>query len=58
MAKQAIYAKLIDGKRYDIGSRIGYISANIDFALDREDMRSQIINLINRKKEEIDNEEN
>lgn len=46
MSKQAIYAKNIDGKRYDVGSRIGYIAANLDFALKREDMRQQVIDLV------------
>lgn len=46
MSKQAVYAKNIDGKRYDVGSRIGYISATIDFALKREDLRPQVLNLL------------
>ena len=50
MSKQAIYAKNIDGKRYDVGSRIGYIAANLDFALKREDMRQQVIDLVKNMK--------
>lgn len=50
MSKQAVYAKDIDGKRYDIGSRIGYIEATIDFALKRDDLRQQVIDLFKHKK--------
>ncbi|MDO9509752.1 MAG: UTP--glucose-1-phosphate uridylyltransferase GalU [Candidatus Magasanikbacteria bacterium] len=33
LKKRPIYAKLIDGKYYDTGSKIGYLKANVDFAL-------------------------
>lgn len=34
---QKIYAYLIDGKRYDIGSKIDYAKTMVDFALERKD---------------------
>lgn len=33
LKKRPIYAKLIDGKYYDTGSKLGYLQANVDFAL-------------------------
>ncbi|MEI6730910.1 MAG: sugar phosphate nucleotidyltransferase, partial [Pseudomonadota bacterium] len=36
------YGYRFDGKRYDCGSREGYIEANIAFSLDRADMKERI----------------
>jgi UTP--glucose-1-phosphate uridylyltransferase len=36
---EAIYAKLIEAKRYDTGSKIGFLKATVDFALEREDLK-------------------
>ncbi len=33
LKKRPIYAKLIDGTYYDTGSKLGYLKANVDFAL-------------------------
>lgn len=33
LKKRPIYAKLIDGEYYDTGSKLGYLRANVDFAL-------------------------
>lgn len=33
MKKRPVYAKVIDGEYYDTGSKIGYLRANVDFAL-------------------------
>ena len=49
MSEEEVYAYDIDGRRYDIGSRIGYIEAIIDFALNREDLRDEVIDLIKSK---------
>lgn len=38
MATQAVYAMPFDGVRYDCGSKLGYLKANIDFALNRADL--------------------
>lgn len=35
-----------EGKRYDCGNRVGYIEANIAFALNNEDMKSQIMKIL------------
>ncbi|NJE45911.1 UTP--glucose-1-phosphate uridylyltransferase GalU [Thermococcus sp. GR7] len=37
-----IFAKEIEGKRYDVGDKAGYVKAIIDFALMREDLEKNI----------------
>lgn len=49
MDKEEVYACEIDGNRYDIGSRAGFIEATIDFALRREDLREDVIKIIKDK---------
>lgn len=53
MDTEKVYSYEIDGKRYDIGSRAGYLEATIDFALERDDLRDQIIDLLKRKVQEL-----
>ena len=36
--KRPIYACLVDGKYYDAGSKIGWLKANVDLALERKDL--------------------
>ena len=43
---EAIYAKLIDAKRYDTGSKIGFLKATVDLALEREDLREEFLNYL------------
>ncbi|MDD5043837.1 MAG: UTP--glucose-1-phosphate uridylyltransferase GalU [Patescibacteria group bacterium] len=38
MKKRPIYAKIIEGTYYDIGSKFDWLKANIDFALKRKDL--------------------
>lgn len=37
-----VYAKEIQGRRYDIGDKLGYLTANIELALEREEMREAV----------------
>jgi len=39
MKKRAIYAKKIDGIYYDTGSKLGYLKANVELALRRNDLK-------------------
>ncbi len=36
--KQAMYCYNFDGKRYDVGSKIGFLQATVEYALKREDL--------------------
>lgn len=40
---EAVYAYEFEGKRYDVGEKLGFIQTTIDFALHREDLRMELI---------------
>lgn len=42
MKKQVFYACEFDGKYFDIGNKLGYIKANIEFSLSRDDLKDGI----------------
>lgn len=43
MSKEAIYAYDFIGKRYDVGNRLGFVKATVEFALKREDLKDEFI---------------
>ena len=53
MAQEDVYSYEIDGRRYDIGSRAGYVEAILDFALKKEGLRDEVIKLIKEKAEQF-----
>ncbi|QVK06941.1 UTP--glucose-1-phosphate uridylyltransferase [Mycoplasma mycoides] len=46
------YAKVIDGKRYDIGNKLGYLEAFVDFASNRDDTKNEFIKIVKKLNEE------
>jgi UTP--glucose-1-phosphate uridylyltransferase len=42
MNDEAVYATAFRGTRYDCGDRLGYLKANINFALEREDLADDL----------------
>ena len=36
-----MFAYSFEGKRYDIGSKIGFLQATVEFALKREDLKEE-----------------
>ena len=48
MDYEKVYAYEFSGKRYDVGSKIGYIEATIDFSLKRDDLREDVIDHLKR----------
>jgi UTP--glucose-1-phosphate uridylyltransferase len=42
LKKRPIYAQKVQGKFYDTGSKFGWLKANIDFALGREDLKMEV----------------
>jgi UTP--glucose-1-phosphate uridylyltransferase len=44
--KRPLYACLVDGTYYDAGSKFGWIKANIDLALERQDLKQEVTNYI------------
>lgn len=51
---QAMYAYKFQGKRYDVGSKLGYLEATVEFALGRPDLaapfREYLYRLVEREK--------
>lgn len=50
MSKEDVYALSIDGRRYDIGSKKGFLEATVDFALARPDLHDAMLEIINQRK--------
>ena len=46
---EAIYAYNFEGKRYDVGDKLGFLQATIDFALERQDLREGMLDYIKTK---------
>lgn len=38
-----MYAYTFSGKRYDVGDKLGFLAATIEFALKREDLREDFV---------------
>lgn len=49
MKKQEFYACKFNGKYFDIGNQFGYIKANIEFALDRDDIKGDLSNYLEKE---------
>lgn len=41
--QEAMYAYSFNGRRYDVGDKLGFLEANIEYALRREDLRAQFL---------------
>lgn len=52
MNEEDVYACTFDGKRYDIGDKLGFLKATVDFALEREDLRQDFIEFLSQKKDD------
>ncbi|WP_300379783.1 UTP--glucose-1-phosphate uridylyltransferase GalU [Clostridium sp.] len=49
IGNEAMYAYNFEGKRYDVGDKLGFLQATVEFALKREDLREPFMNyLINK----------
>lgn len=49
MKDEKVYSYDIIGTRYDIGSKFGYLKAIIDFALERKDLKTDLIKYLKEK---------
>lgn len=48
--EEAIYAYEFDGTRYDVGDKLGFLKATVEYALRREDLRDEFIEYLNTLK--------
>jgi UTP--glucose-1-phosphate uridylyltransferase len=66
LAKQeAMYSYCFEGIRYDVGDKLGFLQANIEYALKRNDLREELMDYLsnvkmsaNSKRKEFYNKEN
>lgn len=50
MDKEDVYSLAIEGSRYDIGSKKGFLEATIDFSLAREDLHDAMVEILDKHK--------
>lgn len=50
---QKVYAYDFQGKRYDVGEKMGFVKTTIDFALQNEDMKDELFEYLVQKVEEM-----
>lgn len=48
MSKEKVYSLAIDGKRYDIGSKKGFLEATVDFSLARQDLKDAMQEILDK----------
>lgn len=53
MHSEAMYAYTFEGKRYDVGDKFGFLQANIEYALKREDLKEKLKSYFLNIKEKI-----
>ena len=46
---EAMYAYDFEGRRYDVGDKLGFLQATVEFALKREELREEFIEYLNKK---------
>ena len=52
--KEAIYADNFEGRRYDVGDKLGFLEATVDFALKRPELRDDFIEFLKTKSDKIE----
>ena len=51
--EQKVYAYDFEGKRYDVGEKLGFIETTIEFALQNEEIKDELYQLLEEKLKEI-----
>jgi len=46
--KEAMYVYVFNGRRYDVGDRLGFLEATVDYALKREDLREDFMDYMKK----------
>lgn len=50
MAYENVYSQALDAKRYDLGSKKGFLEATVDFALANDELHDYMVEIINSRK--------
>ncbi|QNU66822.1 UTP--glucose-1-phosphate uridylyltransferase GalU [Ruminiclostridium herbifermentans] len=53
MEREAMYAYDFEGDRYDVGDRIGFLKATVEFALKREDLKDEFSAFLKSKIDQL-----
>jgi UTP--glucose-1-phosphate uridylyltransferase len=48
-----LYAKIFEGKRYDIGNPLGFIKATVEFAMRRPELKNDLLDYLTKLRAEI-----
>lgn len=46
--REAMYAYNFEGKRYDVGNKLGFLEATVEFALRRDDLRGEFLDYLEK----------
>ena len=57
VAGRAVYGVQFEGCRHDIGNKLDFIKTNITFALDREDLREDLIQFLHETVADVSSHE-
>jgi len=49
LKKEEVYSLAFEGKRYDCGSKIGYLQATVEYALKHPDLKDEFSNYLANK---------
>ncbi len=49
MQEEEVYACTFSGKRHDIGDKLGFLKATVDFALERDDLKEEFENYLKER---------
>ncbi|MEK9771133.1 MAG: UTP--glucose-1-phosphate uridylyltransferase GalU [Nitrosomonadales bacterium] len=49
LSKEEVFAYLFQGQRYDCGSKLGYLKANIDYGISRDEFKEDLMTFIKSK---------
>ncbi len=53
VSERPMYGRQIEGRRFDIGNKLDYIKTNVEFALQREDLRGELGEFIKAMAKEL-----
>ncbi|EEB73863.1 UTP--glucose-1-phosphate uridylyltransferase GalU [Thermococcus sp. AM4] len=56
LSSQNIFAKEIKGERYDVGSKLGFVIANIELSLKRGELREELLTFLKNLLREVSDE--
>jgi len=51
--QEAMYAYTFEGKRYDVGDKMGFLQATVEFALKRDDLKEPFMAYLQKLVKEI-----